>query len=91
MKEIAKQEFQKHGKIIKFHETMRGWAIIIRPDNIRVDNYNKPAHLHVKSKGIHIPIKYQEQEEAGLIIELHLDRNEGLDLKELMKELIWLK
>jgi len=88
MKETNKQEFQNHGKDIRFRETPRGWAIVILLDKIRIDTYNKPSHLHVKNKGIHIPIKYKDYEEVGLIIELHIEENKGVVLKKLMEELL---
>jgi len=88
MKKTNKQEFQKHGKDVRFIETPRGWVIVILPDKIRLDTYNKPAHLHVKNKGIHIPIKYQDYEEVGLIVEVHIEKNKRIILKELMGELL---
>lgn len=61
------------------------------PDEIRIDNYNKEPHIHFELDGIHIPIKYKELEEVGLIIELHLIKNSGFNKKKLKEELLWLK
>lgn len=59
------------------------------PDNIRIDNFYFPTHLHVKVYGIHIPIKYKEMEEVELILKCHIIGNSGkINLKELKKELI---
>jgi len=87
LKETNKQKFQRHEKDIRVHETPRGWAIVILPDKIIIDTYNKPAHIHTKNRGVHIPVKYKDYDEIGLIIELHIERNKGLNLKELMEEL----
>lgn len=81
-------KISKHGKIIYTGKSIRGWKIIIMPDEIRIDNYYKPSHIHVQNNGIHIPIKYKNYEETGLIIELHLAKNKGIDLKKLMEELL---
>ena len=88
MKEVNKEQFLKHGKKIIFRDTLRGWTIVIMPDEIRIDTYNKPAHIHTKNKGIHIPIKYKDYGEVGLIVELHIERNKCVKLEELMGELL---
>ena len=38
------------------------------PDSIRIDNFYLPTHLHVEVYGIHIPVKYKEMDEVGLIL-----------------------
>ena len=88
MKELNKKQFLKHGKKIIFHNTPRGWAIVIMPDRIIIDTYNKPAHIHTKNRGIHIPVKYKNYEEIGLVVELHLEKNKGINLNKLMEELL---
>ncbi|MDR0900046.1 MAG: hypothetical protein LBM26_00130 [Methanobrevibacter sp.] len=81
-------KLKKYGKIIYTGKSIRGWKIIIMPDEIRIDDYYKPSHVHVQNKGIHIPIKYKDYEETGLILELHLKKNKGINLKELIEELL---
>ena len=88
MKSEKRRVFEKYGKHIYIRESKRGWAISIRPDNIRIDNYDKEAHIHMKLKGMHIPIKYQQLDEVGLIIEIHLIKNKCFNKKILQKELI---
>lgn len=88
MKNVEKQKFQKHRKDVKIHKSQRGWAITIMPEGIRIDNYHKPPHLHIKLKGIHIPIKYNDFETIGLIIELHIEKNQGINLKKLIERLV---
>jgi len=88
MKNETRAQFAKYGKYVHIRESERGWAIAIRPDNIFIDNYDKEPHLHVKLKGVHIPIKYKDLEEVGLIIELHLIKNKGFNKNELQEELL---
>jgi len=88
MKREKRDFFKKYGKHFYIRVSKRGWAISIRPDNIRIDNYKIKPHLHLKLKGIHIPIKYKSLEEVGLIIETHLIRNKGINKKELQDELL---
>lgn len=66
------------------------WSVIIMPDNIIMDNYhNKEPHIHPN------PEKHEEQysiqaktmEECYNKLIEHLHRNEGLNLKKLIKEL----
>lgn len=82
------EEKTLHGKTLIFRNTPRGWAIIIMPDKIIIDTYYKEAHIHTKNRGIHIPVKYKDYEEVGLIIELHIEKNKGLKLDQLMEELL---
>ena len=81
-------KISEHGKLIYAGKSIRGWKIIIMPDEIRIDNYYKPSHVHVQNKGIHIPIKYRDYEEVGLIIKLHLAKNKGINKEKLMDELL---
>lgn len=89
MKERNRMKSNFHEKIIYYDKSKRGWAIVVMPDSIRIDNFYLPTHLHVKIYGIHIPIKYKEMDEVGLILKRHIARNNGkINLKELKKELI---
>nr|WP_302579110.1 hypothetical protein [Methanobrevibacter arboriphilus] len=88
MKNETRKKIEKYGKHIYIRESQRGWVIAIRPDNIFIDNHDKDAHLHIKLKGIHIPIKYKNLEEVGLIVELHLIKNKGINKEKLKGELL---
>jgi hypothetical protein len=88
MKQRTQEKFQKHGKDIYYHETPRGWAIVIMPDKIRIDTYNKNAHIHFGLKGIHLPIKYNELETVGFIIIMHLKKYKKINKKKLKEILI---
>jgi hypothetical protein len=88
MKEIDKKQFKKHGKDIYYHNSQRGWAIVIMPDRIRIDTYHKEAHIHFKIDGIHIPIKYRCLEEVGLIVESHIEKYKCINKNKLKEELL---
>ncbi|MCL2157618.1 MAG: hypothetical protein FWH54_06315 [Methanobrevibacter sp.] len=88
MKKSTKQRFQKHCHDIYYHKSPRGWAIVIMPDKIRIDTYDKKTHIHFGLKGIHIPIKFDDLETVGLIIELHLDKHKKINKKKLKEILI---
>ena len=83
----TKEKFYE--KTIYYDASKRGWAIVIMPDSIRIDNFHLPTHFHVEVYGIHIPVKYKEMDEVGLILRYHIAKNDGkINLKELKKELI---
>lgn len=88
MTQRTKDLFKKYGKSIHISKIRNMWAIVIMPDEIRIDNYYKETHLHPTQQGIHIPTKYTEIETVGLIIERHLNKNKGINKKKLMDELI---
>ena len=88
MNEETENLFKKYGKTIYISESDKRWAIVIMPDEIRIDNYHKETHLHTELRGIHIPTKYKEMESVGLIVVSHLSKNKGIKIKKLMEELI---
>jgi len=88
MKMVEKDKISFGDKYMHISNSQRGWAIVIMPDDIRVDNHNLPTHIHIKNKGIHIPTIYQDMEEVKLIIRCHIHRNRGINLNLLKKELI---
>jgi len=88
MKQRTENLLERYGKTIYISKTKKGWAIVIMPDEIRIDNYYKPTHLHPEQQGIHIPTKYTDLETVGLIVECHLNKNKGINRKKLMEELI---
>ena len=91
MKKVSKTNLKIHSKKIIIRESKRGWAITIIPDNIRIDNFYKDTHMHLKPEGIHIPSKYKGMEEVGLVLVLHIIRNKKINLNELKEEIIWYK
>ena len=72
-------------------KSKRGWAIVIMPDNIRIDNYHGFTNIHFSLNGKHEKIKYDDFDEIYRIIKMHILLNKGINKKLLRKELIWLK
>jgi hypothetical protein len=66
----------------------RGWAVVVMPDEIRIDNYHGHCHIHMELNGIHIPIKYRELEEIKFLIRCHISKNQGINKELLQIELI---
>lgn len=69
-------------------KSKRGWAIVIMPDNIRIDNYHGFTHIHFSLNGKHEKIKYDDFDEIYRIIKMHILLNKGINKKLLRKELI---
>jgi hypothetical protein len=89
MKNEYRKKVDFFGKQLTVRKSLRGWSITIVPDQIRIDNFYLPTHLHLNHEGIHIPVKFKEIDEVGLILELHIIRNNGkINVKELKEELI---
>ncbi|KZX12357.1 hypothetical protein [Methanobrevibacter filiformis] len=88
MKKIDTSHYTKYGKDIYINKSERGWVILIMPENIRVDNYRIGAHLHFQSQKSHLPIKYNKIGEVGLIIEIDIEKYQGIEPKILKKELM---
>ncbi|MDR0912695.1 MAG: hypothetical protein LBM96_08885 [Methanobrevibacter sp.] len=88
MKKIKTSIYSRYGKDIYINNSSRGWAIVIMPEEIRIDNYHKEPHIHIKSNRPHLPIKFSKIDEVGLIVELHLEKYNGININELKNELI---
>jgi hypothetical protein len=87
MKSHDSGQLQLHDKIIYHRKSKRGWAIVIMPDNIRIDNFHGFSHIHLEFKGKHEPIKYDSFETVLNIIIDHIEINKGLNKKKLRLEL----
>ena len=59
-----------------------------RYDNLRIDNYRIDPHIHFNTYGKHYPIKFNEIETIGLILDLHIEKNKGINKEKLIKDLI---
>jgi hypothetical protein len=87
----VQDSFKLHGKTIYLVTTFGGWSIIIMDDNIVLDNYHeKGGHIHPDPENHpnETKIKHDTQEENTKIVINHINKNKGLILKELIKELI---
>jgi hypothetical protein len=66
------------------------WSVIIMPNNILIDNYHdKKPHIHPNSEKHEEehPIKSKTVDETYFNVIKHIDKNKGLNLKKLIKEL----
>ena len=85
MKINIDKKFIINDKEIIYRNSKRGWAIVIMPDKILIDNYEHGyAHIHPDRK----EIRTQKLEETLNIIYQHINKHNGVDLKELRQELI---
>lgn len=73
------------GRNIIFRETRRGWAIVVMPDNFRIDSYYHGIHVHpdraelpIKDPQILHGIICKHIQENGKIIENKLRKELGL-------------
>ena len=78
------------GKTIYIVKATGGWSLIIMKDNIVLDNYhNKGGHIHPNPKEHEheIKIKHYTQKENLNILITHINKNKGIKLNKLIKEL----
>jgi hypothetical protein len=72
---------------IYYRETVRGWAVAIMPNKIRIDNFHGFPHIHYSLKGKHQPIKTGTLTEALKIVLNYLSENDELVVEDLKNEL----
>jgi hypothetical protein len=86
-------EYKKTGaapdpnSILYWRKAERGWSIVIMPGSIRIDDNHGYCHIHIGNKKNYQPIKDDSFEAIYQILVQHLERNKGIDLAELRKEL----
>jgi len=72
-------------KRIIFQETIRGWSIVIMPDNILIDNYEHGfPHIH-PDRAI---IKNKTLYETLFIVNAHIEKYKKVELDLLREELL---
>lgn len=79
-----------HGKIIYKAETTTGWSVVIMPDGILIDNYHHGyTHIHPNPNihGLKEKIKDNTHDKVHMIICNHIEMNECINLKSLIKGL----
>jgi hypothetical protein len=70
-------------------ETMKGWAIVIMPSGIKIDNFHGFSHFHFSQEDKkHHKITINTKEEAYYIVFNHIIKNEKLNPKKLFEELL---
>ncbi|MDR0774697.1 MAG: MarR family transcriptional regulator [Rickettsia sp.] len=69
-------------------EGYRGWAIIIMPDGLRIDNYHGFPHIHFTHKGKKHKINTNNMEKALEILYNHIWKNEIINKKKITGRII---
>lgn len=87
MKRETREVETIHGNYIKSRKSKKGWAIMIIPPNIRIDNFHGYAHIHFSPKGKKHRIKEENFDKIYQIVRIHLKKNKKLIKKELLGEL----
>ena len=83
MKTENRQKITVANCTIHYREAPRGWAIIVMPENFKVDNYYHGVHVHPDRK--QIPIK--DPDIIFNIIYEHIIRERRLIEDKIRKEL----
>ena len=68
--------------------SQRGWAIVIMPDNLRIDNHHGFVHIHFNLRGEKIEIKETNLDILFDIIVENVTKNKKLNLDELRGDLL---
>lgn len=85
MKINIDKKFKINNKEIIYRQSQRGWAIVIMPNKILIDNYEHGyAHIHPDRK----EIKTESLNETLNIVIKHIEIHSTVELKKLRKELI---
>ena len=88
MKDHNSGQLQLHDKTIYHRRSKSGWAIVIMPGNVRIDNFHGFSHIHMEFKGKYELIKHDSFETVINILTDHIGRNKGLNKKKLRLELV---
>jgi hypothetical protein len=85
MKDEFKNTVKVIDRIIYFRETERGWAIVVIPDNFKVDNFYHGVHIHpdraelpLQDPEVIYDIIYEHILREGRIVEHILRKELGL-------------
>jgi hypothetical protein len=71
-----------------FYSSQRGWAIVIMPDNVRMDNHHGYPHIHYTPKGKKFEIKEKNVEILFDMVLENVTKNGRLNLNELKEGLL---
>jgi len=83
MKEKHQTVIEKYNKQVYGSYTKKGWAIVIMPDDILIDNYHHGyPHIHPERE----EIKTKTLEDTLNHVLIHLEDNKGINLKKLREE-----
>lgn len=80
-----------HGKVIHDRESPAGWAVVVMPDYILIDNYHGEPHIHtnprVRARDRKVSIRTMDREEALRILLAHIEANRGINRRKLLRKL----
>ena len=75
MKRETRNQEIIHGNYLNFRENPKGWAIVIIPSHVRIDNFHGYTHIHFSSKGEKHNLNKDNFNEIYTIIRNHLKKN----------------
>lgn len=85
MKANTNRDIYLYEKRIIFQETVRGWSIVIMPDNILLDNYDHGSpHIHQDKSEIRTKTLY----ETLFVVKSHIEKYKKIELDLLREELL---
>jgi hypothetical protein len=88
MKEHTSEKIRIYDTDIILYNSKRGWAIVIMPNNIRIDNHHGFEHLHFSLKGKKHEITEKNMDTLINIIITNVEKNKELNLNELKEDLL---
>lgn len=86
----SQDQTEGHDKIIYKAETTTGWSVVVMPGGILIDNYHHGyTHIHPNPYKHKIKERINEntQQTIFMIVYKHIEENEEINLKTLIKEL----
>ena len=85
MKEKNRRIIEKYNKKVYGSFNKKGWSVVIMPDDILIDNYHHGyPHIHPDRE----EIKTKTLNDTLTVVLRHLEKNKGINLSKLRKELI---
>jgi len=85
MKERNENVIEIHGKKIYYSSSIKGWNIVIMPENILIDNHHHGfSHIHPKRK----EIKSNELETTLTLVLKHINTNKDVHYDKIREDLI---
>ncbi|MDR2623652.1 MAG: hypothetical protein LBC39_03630 [Methanobrevibacter sp.] len=85
MKKRTENKLKLHGKTINYSMSLKGWSIVIMPENILIDNFHHDfSHIHPDRK----EIKTEDLQSILILVIKHVNNNKCVNYETLRKELI---
>lgn len=81
---MREDRIKLHGKQVIWRRSPRGWAIVIMPDKIQIDNFHHGyPHIHPERA----EIKSNDLEVVLSIVINHIKKNKSINIEKLRREL----